>query len=684
MPPLNPVLALAGAGRLIRALAFVFLLAALAAAADVVWTQQQALIASDGARGTVSQAGLAGGDQFGTSVSVSGDTAVIGAYYKTISRNPQQGAAYVFVQSGTAWAQQQELTAPDGAAADYFGYAVSVSGDTVVIGAYLKTVNSQYAQGAAYVFVRSGAVWSLQQELTASDGGVSDWFGSSVSVSGDTVVIGAVQKNGARGAAYVFVRSGGVWTQQEELAASDGATWNAFGSSVSVSGDTVVIGAYGHNVNQGASYVFVLSGGAWAQQQELIASDGAGGTLSQNGLPEGGDQFGYSVSVSGDTVVIGAWHKTISSQYERGAAYVFVSNGGVWSQQQELTASDGAAWNTFGNSVSVSGGTVVIGAEEETPYPGTYEGTGRAYVFTLSSAVWGQQQELAASDGAANDNFGGSVSVSGDTAVIGANGHNLNQGAAYVFVGGQPAISGVISAGAFGGFSAAAPGTWVEIYGSNLASSTQTWTPADFAGNYAPSSLGDVQVTVGGQPAFIDYISPSQVNAQLPSGIGPGSLQLIVTSAGVPTGPVNVTVNATEPGLLAPPSFKIGANQYVVAQFGDGTYALPTGAIAGVSSRPAKPGETIVIYGIGFGPVVPSIPAGQTATGTTELSASLQFLFAQTPAQGAPYAGLAPGYVGLYQFNIEVPQVPDNDLVPLTFTLGGVPGTQALYTAVHQ
>jgi uncharacterized protein (TIGR03437 family) len=248
----------------------------------------------------------------------------------------------------------------------------------------------------------------------------------------------------------------------------------------------------------------------------------------------------------------------------------------------------------------------------------------------------------------------------------------------------QPTISGVISAGAFGAFSTVAPGSWVEIYGSNLAAGTHTWTSADFNGNNAPTSLGGVQVSIGSQSAFIDYVSPGQVNAQLPSNIDAGSWQLTVTSGSVTSAPVSVTVKATEPGLLAPPSFNVGGNQYVVAQFGDGTYVLPAGAVAGVNSRPAKPGEAIVIYGVGFGPVVPNTPAGEIAPASSRLSGSLQFLFSQTPAPEIPYAGLAPGYVGLYQFDIVVPQVPDNDLVPLTFTLGAVPATQTFYTAVHR
>ncbi|MGA3257318.1 MAG: hypothetical protein ABSE35_00315 [Bryobacteraceae bacterium] len=642
---LSLVLVPVGAGRLVRTLPLVVLLAALAAAANPTWTEQQELAASDGFVG----------DQFGWSVSVSGDTAVIGA----VSKNNAQGAAYVLVRSGGAWTQQQELTAFDGAADDYFGFSASVSGDTAVIGAWNKTINSQSGQGAAYVFVRSGGVWTRQQELTASDGAWDDAFGYSVSVSGDTAVIGAP----GNGAAYVFVRSGGTWSKQQELTASDEAASDYFGYSVSVNGGTTLIGASAKNTNQGAAYVFVLSGQVWTQQQELTASDGVAG-----------DSFGFSVSMSGGTAVIGAPGNNGSP----GAAYGFALSGGVWGQQQKLTASDGAAGDSFGNSVSVSGASAVIAAYHKNADQGA------AYLFALSVGGWAQQQELTASGGVAGDYFGRSVSVSGDTAAIGAVGRNNSLGAAYVFAVPQPTISAVISAGDFGGFPAVAPGTWVEIYGSELASTTRPWTAADFIGNSAPIALDGVQVTIAGQPAFIDYISPGQVNAQLPSNLGPGSLQLTVSIGNVTSAPVNVTVNATEAGMLAPPSFNIGGNQYVVAQFADGTYVLPAGLIAGVNSRPAQPGEEIVIYGIGFGSVVPDIPAGQIATGTSQLTASLQVLFGQTPAQQVPYAGLAPEFVGLYQFNVVVPAVPDNNLVPLTFNLGGVPGAQTLYTAVHQ
>jgi uncharacterized protein (TIGR03437 family) len=248
-----------------------------------------------------------------------------------------------------------------------------------------------------------------------------------------------------------------------------------------------------------------------------------------------------------------------------------------------------------------------------------------------------------------------------------------------------PSINGVVSASDFGGFSTVAPGSWVEIYGSNLAPGTRGWAAADFTGNSAPASLDGVSVAIGGQAAFVDYISAAQVNAQLPSNISTGvALPLTVTTANVTSAPIGVTVNTTEPGLLAPASFKIGAHRYVWALLPDGNYVLPAGAIAGVDSRPARPGEAIVMYGIGFGSVVPDTPAGQIAPATRQLSAPLQILFGQTPAQQLPYAGLAPAWVGLYQFNVVVPPVPDSDLVPLTFSLGGVAGTQTLVTAVRQ
>jgi uncharacterized protein (TIGR03437 family) len=253
-----------------------------------------------------------------------------------------------------------------------------------------------------------------------------------------------------------------------------------------------------------------------------------------------------------------------------------------------------------------------------------------------------------------------------------------------------PSISsgGVVSASGFGGFTSIAPGSWIEIYGTNLATTTRQWRtsatseqPSDFIGVNAPTSLDGTSVTVGGQAAFVEYISPGQVDAQVPSGIGTGPQQIIVTTAQGTASPYTITVNSTQPGLLAPASFKIGGTQYVVAQFTDGTYVLPPSAIDGVASRQAKPGETITIYGVGFGVVTPNIPAGQIVADSNTLTLPLQISFGSTLGT-VSYSGLAPTLVGLYQFNVTVPNVGDSDSVPLTFTLGGAAGTQTLFTAV--
>ncbi len=242
---------------------------------------------------------------------------------------------------------------------------------------------------------------------------------------------------------------------------------------------------------------------------------------------------------------------------------------------------------------------------------------------------------------------------------------------------------GVISASQFGGFPSTAPGSWIEIYGSNLAPDKRSWALSDFKGNTAPTSLDQVSVNVGGQAAYIDYISLGQVNALVPSNVAPGPQQITLTTPGGTTPGYVITVNPNQPEVYAPPSFNVGGNQYVAALFSDNvTYVAPPGAMPGVTSRQAKPGEIITIYGIGFGPTTPAIPAGQIVSQQNQITTSLLMLFGNTPAN-TTYAGLAPGLVGLYQINVVVPSIPNSDLVPLSFTLGGAANSQVLYTAVH-
>jgi uncharacterized protein (TIGR03437 family) len=250
---------------------------------------------------------------------------------------------------------------------------------------------------------------------------------------------------------------------------------------------------------------------------------------------------------------------------------------------------------------------------------------------------------------------------------------------------GPPVIDpgGIVSAGAFGGFTSIAPGSWIEIYGSDLAPVTQGWAATDFVNNVAPTSLGGVSVSIGGQAAFLDYISPGQVNAQVPSNVSTGTVPVTVTNANGTSDQFWLYVNSTEPGLLAPASFVIGGKQYVAALFSDGqTFALPVNAIPNVPSRPANPGDTLTIYGVGFGPVTNGFTAGAIVTAQNSLVAPIQFFFNAT-AVTPSYYGLAPSFVGLYQFNVTVPAVSANSVLPLSFTLGGVKGSQTLYIAVN-
>jgi uncharacterized protein (TIGR03437 family) len=238
---------------------------------------------------------------------------------------------------------------------------------------------------------------------------------------------------------------------------------------------------------------------------------------------------------------------------------------------------------------------------------------------------------------------------------------------------------GVISASGYGGFNAVAPGTWMEIYGTNLANVvSQGWTGSDFKGNVAPTGLGGTTVTIAGQSAFIDYVSPSQVNAQVPSGIPAGLQSVIVNTPGGTSAAFMIQVNPNEPGLLSPTVFNVKGQQYIAAVFPDGvTFVLPPGSIAGVASARAKPGDTLVFFGIGFGTVTPDSPAGQIVTQSNHLNGTFQAAFAGTPAT-VSFSGLTGGYLGLYQFNVVVPNVAASDTVPLTFSLNGTPLPQNL------
>lgn len=250
-------------------------------------------------------------------------------------------------------------------------------------------------------------------------------------------------------------------------------------------------------------------------------------------------------------------------------------------------------------------------------------------------------------------------------------------------VSAAPTITTVVSASGFNPNAGLASGTWLEIYGAGLSTTTRSWAGGDFSGSRAPTTVDGVSVTVNGVPAYVAYVSPAQVNVQAPEdpSTGPG-MQIQVSNAAGKSNVMAMSKSALAPALLAPDSFKIDGKQYVVAQYADLTFVGRTGLIPGLSFRPAKPGEIVSIYAIGCGPVNPATPAGTIASAATALQNPPTFKFGSATAT-LQYAGLVSGLVGLYQFNVVVPNVPAGD-VPITLDIGGVSANPGLFMTVGQ
>lgn len=421
-----------------------------AAAVMAGWLNESKFTADDGAAN----------DSFGWSIALSsdGNTAIVGANSDDIGTNPNQGSAYIFVRQGAVWSQQAILVADDGLANDNFGWSVALSsdGNTAIVGASGDDFGVNTDRGSAYIFVREGTTWSQQAKLVSADGAAGDYFGWSTALSdnGNTAVIGAyrddVGTNPDQGSAYIFSRVGTTWSQVIRLVAVDGGTSDNFGYSVALSGDgtRALVGAPADDVGINGN-----QGSAYLfNRSQTVWSQEFKLTAADGG---GGDNFGWSVALSdgGSTVLVGAPNDNIGAFSDQGSAYVFIRSAAVWSQQAKLTAGDGAAGNQFGNSVALSGdgSTAIIGAYLQDV--GTKSSQGSAYLFTRVWTDWTQELKLTDPDGAAGDQFGWSVALSSDgsTAMVGANsddlGTNQNQGSVSTFARILPKAGGSINAG---------------------------------------------------------------------------------------------------------------------------------------------------------------------------------------------------------------------------------------------
>jgi hypothetical protein len=334
------------------------------------------------------------GDAFGIALAVVGDTALIGAPSDDVAGLENQGSVYVFERVGTGWTSPDKLTASDAAEGASFGTSVSMDGDTALIGAS--------GGEAAYVFTRAAGTWTQQAKVVATDGttGISN-FGVSVALQGNTAVVGASLSS----AAYVFEATGADWTQVAKLTA--GVPFDGFGVAVALSDDTALVGAPRSDAGAGVTYVFIRSGGAWIQQTKLTPGDA-----------EPDDSFGNAVAFADGTALIGAWTDDVGANQDQGSAYVFTTDGTSWTEQAKLVASDGGAQDQLGVCLALSGDDVVLGAAWHDVL--TNEDQGAAYVFARSGTTWSEQATLVANDGELADLFGGGIALVGDVVLIGA------------------------------------------------------------------------------------------------------------------------------------------------------------------------------------------------------------------------------------------------------------------------
>jgi len=459
-----------------------------------IWMETAQLVASDPGKK----------DHLGQAVVLDGDTALVGAYRDDAAAT-DSGSAFVFVRQGTTWTQQTILAASDGDNGDRFGASLCLEGDTAIIGANGHETAGPFS-GAAYVFVRTGTVWSEQAKLTASDANIDDLFGTAVALHGDTAVVGASSRDdpGAiyAGGVYVFERSGTLWNQRAILTADEPGVGDAFDCSLALRGDTLVCGAMfddlGWLQDAGSAWVFVRTGTSWSRQAMLTAPDAARDR-----------SFGRGVALDGDTVLVGTPLDEPGGHWWAGAAHAYVRSGTTWSHQAKLVADDGRAHDCFGVAISLCGDRALIAAHVDDL--GSRVDAGSAYVFERNGTRWRQEAKLIASNGAGGDYFGSSVHLDGGRALIGAPlrdrpGAN-RAGTAYVFDTFPQASATFRNAGAN-------PDSYVAVFPPVLGGDYQAVVVLDGTTGHAMAGLVAYSAPLtfslpGGQVLLVDVLDPA-------------------------------------------------------------------------------------------------------------------------------------------------------------------------------
>jgi uncharacterized protein (DUF2147 family) len=366
-------------------------------------------------------------------MTLQGDTAVIGAPRDSTAAGEWAGSAYVYARSGGTWSLQATLLPPNQAGIDNFGRSVDLDGDTLVVGAPRVAVGEKQDAGAAYVFVRSGATWTLQATLTHPGPEAVDGFGRWAALSGDTIAASAPLDDTSggvdAGSVFVFGRSGTTWSLQATLTSPTPRAGNRFGKALDLEGQTMLIGepqspGSGGAAKVGSAHVFVGSGPSWSLQETLIHPS-----------RKADDHFGRWVSVSGDTTLVSAPSDDTSAGTNAGTAHVFVRSGTDWSFQSTLLPPDHRAGDNFGLRAILVGDTAVVGAPKDDT--GAGDSAGRAFVFVRSGATWSVQATLLSPTPKATDLFGRGFGLDGTTLFVAEpyddNATGKNAGAAHVF-----------------------------------------------------------------------------------------------------------------------------------------------------------------------------------------------------------------------------------------------------------